>query len=149
MDKKDTQVIGLGPEPKVTYSNLMGYGLKVIGLRPKVINPKVTCSNQNPYPISFVITEGSLLLQPDLKQHSIGHSIQGSILTNDKLLGKNENPVSKQVKEKFSSMMASKLPRVVPTCHEGGFGPWFELDWTGRPNHSMAARHGKQHVSNV
>ncbi|GMN26825.1 hypothetical protein TIFTF001_044049 [Ficus carica] len=38
-------------------------------------------------------------------------------------------------------MMASKLPCVVPTCHEGGFGPWFELDWTGRPNHSMAARH--------
>ena len=22
------------------------------------------------------------------------------------------------------------------------FGPWFELDWTGRPNHSMAACHG-------
>ncbi|GMN30302.1 hypothetical protein TIFTF001_044447, partial [Ficus carica] len=21
------------------------------------------------------------------------------------------------------------------------FGPWFELDRTGRPNHSMAARH--------
>ncbi|GMN61423.1 hypothetical protein TIFTF001_030499 [Ficus carica] len=37
--------------------------------------------------------------------------------------------------------MASKLPRVVPTCQEGGFGPWFELDWTGRSNHSMAARH--------
>ncbi|GMN58733.1 hypothetical protein TIFTF001_027831 [Ficus carica] len=37
--------------------------------------------------------------------------------------------------------MASKLPRVVPTCQEGGLGPWFELDWTGRPNHSMAARH--------
>ncbi|GMN43164.1 hypothetical protein TIFTF001_012381 [Ficus carica] len=30
-------------------------------------------------------------------------------------------------------MMASKLSRVVPTCHEGGFGPWFEFDWTGRP----------------
>ncbi|GMN60095.1 hypothetical protein TIFTF001_029184 [Ficus carica] len=29
--------------------------------------------------------------------------------------------------------MPSKLPRVVPTFHEGGFGPWFELDWTGRP----------------
>ncbi|GMN67079.1 hypothetical protein TIFTF001_036141 [Ficus carica] len=39
-------------------------------------------------------------------------------------------------------MMASKLPCVVPTCHEGGFGQWFELDWTGRPNHSMTARHG-------
>ncbi|GMN25663.1 hypothetical protein TIFTF001_040760 [Ficus carica] len=38
-------------------------------------------------------------------------------------------------------MMASKLPRVVPTCHKGGFGPWFELDWTGRPNHAIAARH--------
>ncbi|GMN46362.1 hypothetical protein TIFTF001_015547 [Ficus carica] len=38
--------------------------------------------------------------------------------------------------------MASKLPCVIPTCHEGGFGPWFELDWTGCPNHSMAARHG-------
>ncbi|GMN56036.1 hypothetical protein TIFTF001_025159 [Ficus carica] len=46
-------------------------------------------------------------------------------------------------------MMASKLPCVVPTCHKGGFGPWFELDWTGRPNHSMAARHGKQPVSIV
>ncbi|GMN70119.1 hypothetical protein TIFTF001_039163 [Ficus carica] len=46
-------------------------------------------------------------------------------------------------------MMASKLPCVVPTCHKGGFGPWFELDWTGRPNHSMVARHGKQPVSNV
>ncbi|GMN60000.1 hypothetical protein TIFTF001_029087 [Ficus carica] len=22
-----------------------------------------------------------------------------------------------------------------------GFGPWFELDWTSRPNHSMAVRH--------
>ncbi|GMN42776.1 hypothetical protein TIFTF001_011985 [Ficus carica] len=30
-------------------------------------------------------------------------------------------------------MMASKLPRVVPTCHEGGFGPWFELDWLAAP----------------
>ncbi|GMN26352.1 hypothetical protein TIFTF001_051510 [Ficus carica] len=39
-------------------------------------------------------------------------------------------------------MMASKLPCVIPICHEGGFGPWFDLDWTGRPNHSMAARHG-------
>ncbi|GMN69216.1 hypothetical protein TIFTF001_038267 [Ficus carica] len=39
-------------------------------------------------------------------------------------------------------MMASKLPRVVPTCLQVKFGPWFELDWTGRPNHSMAARHG-------
>ncbi|GMN62980.1 hypothetical protein TIFTF001_032062 [Ficus carica] len=38
-------------------------------------------------------------------------------------------------------MMASKLPRVVPTCHKGGFGPWCELDWTDHPNHSMAARH--------
>ncbi|GMN58351.1 hypothetical protein TIFTF001_027447 [Ficus carica] len=37
--------------------------------------------------------------------------------------------------------MASKLPRIVPTCHEGRFGPWFELDWTGRPNQSMATRH--------
>ncbi|GMN60679.1 hypothetical protein TIFTF001_029770 [Ficus carica] len=37
--------------------------------------------------------------------------------------------------------MASKLPCVVPTCHDGGFGPWFELDWIGRPNHSMAACH--------
>ncbi|GMN64971.1 hypothetical protein TIFTF001_034050 [Ficus carica] len=40
--------------------------------------------------------------------------------------------------------MKSKLPCVVPTCHEGRFGPWFELDWTGRPNPSIAARHGKQ-----
>ncbi|GMN60625.1 hypothetical protein TIFTF001_029717 [Ficus carica] len=39
-------------------------------------------------------------------------------------------------------MMASKLPCIVPTCDEGGFDPWFELDWTGRPNHCMAARHG-------
>ncbi|GMN67295.1 hypothetical protein TIFTF001_036361 [Ficus carica] len=46
-------------------------------------------------------------------------------------------------------MMASKLPRVVPICHEGGFGPWFELDWTGCTSHSMAARHGKQPISNV
>ncbi|GMN30135.1 hypothetical protein TIFTF001_046405 [Ficus carica] len=38
-------------------------------------------------------------------------------------------------------MMVSKLPRVVPTCHKGGFGPRFELDWTGCPNHSMATRH--------
>ncbi|GMN63823.1 hypothetical protein TIFTF001_032883 [Ficus carica] len=37
--------------------------------------------------------------------------------------------------------MASKLPRVVPTCLQVRFGPWFELDWTGRPNHSIAARH--------
>ncbi|GMN67464.1 hypothetical protein TIFTF001_036527 [Ficus carica] len=38
-------------------------------------------------------------------------------------------------------MMASMLPRVLPTCHKSGFGPWFELDWTGRPNHSMAVCH--------
>ncbi|GMN69668.1 hypothetical protein TIFTF001_038716 [Ficus carica] len=38
-------------------------------------------------------------------------------------------------------MMTSKLLCVVPTYHEGGFGPWFKLDWTGHPNHSMAARH--------
>ncbi|GMN45083.1 hypothetical protein TIFTF001_014275 [Ficus carica] len=25
--------------------------------------------------------------------------------------------------------------------HVGGFGLWFELDWTDRPNHSMAVRH--------
>ena len=40
----------------------------------------------------------------------------------------------------FSSMIIRKFSRVVSTCHEGGFGPC-ELDWTGRPNHSMAARH--------
>ncbi|GMN22917.1 hypothetical protein TIFTF001_047507, partial [Ficus carica] len=51
------------------------------------------------------------------------------------------NYVQEQVKKKLSSKIASKLPHVVPTCHEGGFGPWFELDWTGRPNHYMAARH--------
>ncbi|GMN67298.1 hypothetical protein TIFTF001_036357 [Ficus carica] len=100
--------------------------------RKWAINPKVTYSNQNPYPMSFVITKGSLLLQPDLEQHIIGHSIQ------------------EQVKEKFSSMMASKLPRVVPTCHKGGFGSWFDLDWTCRPNHSMTARHGiYTHVSSL
>ncbi|GMN65264.1 hypothetical protein TIFTF001_034330 [Ficus carica] len=38
-------------------------------------------------------------------------------------------------------MMASKLPRVVPTRSQVGFGPWFELDWAGHPNHSMAACH--------
>ncbi|GMN66801.1 hypothetical protein TIFTF001_035868 [Ficus carica] len=37
-------------------------------------------------------------------------------------------------------MMVGKFSCVVPTCHEGGFGPWFELDWAGHPNHSMAAR---------
>ncbi|GMN60628.1 hypothetical protein TIFTF001_029709 [Ficus carica] len=36
-------------------------------------------------------------------------------------------------------MMASKLPHVVPTCLQVRFGPWFKLDWTDRPNHSMAA----------
>ncbi|GMN63344.1 hypothetical protein TIFTF001_032414 [Ficus carica] len=46
-------------------------------------------------------------------------------------------------------MMASKLSCVVPTCHEGGFGPWFELDWTGRPNHSMAARHERKLMTYV
>ncbi|GMN70503.1 hypothetical protein TIFTF001_039544 [Ficus carica] len=46
-------------------------------------------------------------------------------------------------------MMSSKLPRVVPTYHEGEFGPWFELDWTGHPNHSMVARHGKQPIGNT
>ncbi|GMN19686.1 hypothetical protein TIFTF001_045224 [Ficus carica] len=38
-------------------------------------------------------------------------------------------------------MMLSKFSRVIPTCHEGRFGPWFELDWASRPNHSMVARH--------
>ncbi|GMN63739.1 hypothetical protein TIFTF001_032816 [Ficus carica] len=51
--------------------------------------------------------------------------------------------------EPFSSIMASKFSRVVPTCYEGGFGQWFELDWTGCRNHSMAARHGKQPTGNV
>ncbi|GMN45040.1 hypothetical protein TIFTF001_014224 [Ficus carica] len=46
-------------------------------------------------------------------------------------------------------MMLSKFSRVLSTCREGGFGPWFELDWTGRPNHSMAARHGKQPTGNM
>ncbi|GMN32096.1 hypothetical protein TIFTF001_041680 [Ficus carica] len=40
-------------------------------------------------------------------------------------------------------MMASKLPCVVPICHEGGFDPWFELNWTGCHNHSMAVRHAR------
>ncbi|GMN58250.1 hypothetical protein TIFTF001_027350 [Ficus carica] len=35
------------------------------------------------------------------------------------------------------------------TCHKGGLGPWFEFDWTGRPNHSRAARHGKQPTGNA
>ncbi|GMN65251.1 hypothetical protein TIFTF001_034324 [Ficus carica] len=38
-------------------------------------------------------------------------------------------------------MMASKLPHVVQTYHEDGFGSWFELNWAGCPNHSMTARH--------
>ncbi|GMN60605.1 hypothetical protein TIFTF001_029693 [Ficus carica] len=42
------------------------------------------------------------------------------MLTKDKSLGKNENPVSS--KKLFDR-----------------FGPWFELDKAGRPNHSMAA----------
>ncbi|GMN23384.1 hypothetical protein TIFTF001_043675 [Ficus carica] len=46
-------------------------------------------------------------------------------------------------------MMLSKFSRVVPTCHEGRFGLWFELDWIGRPNDSMAASHGKQPTGNV
>ncbi|GMN21742.1 hypothetical protein TIFTF001_040101 [Ficus carica] len=46
-------------------------------------------------------------------------------------------------------MMLSKFSRVEPTCHEGGFGPWFELDWAGCPNHSMVARHGKQPTGNM
>ncbi|GMN66570.1 hypothetical protein TIFTF001_035641 [Ficus carica] len=39
-------------------------------------------------------------------------------------------------------MMASKLPRVVPTYHKGGFGPWFELeiDWPPQPLHGYAPR---------
>ncbi|GMN54147.1 hypothetical protein TIFTF001_023280 [Ficus carica] len=45
--------------------------------------------------------------------------------------------------------MASKLLCDVPTCHEGGFGSWFEFDWTSRPNHSVAAHHGKQPTGNV
>ncbi|GMN58145.1 hypothetical protein TIFTF001_027237 [Ficus carica] len=46
-------------------------------------------------------------------------------------------------------MMLSKFSHVVPIWHEGEFGPWFELDWAGRPNHSMAARHSKQPTGNV
>ncbi|GMN23138.1 hypothetical protein TIFTF001_051292 [Ficus carica] len=46
-------------------------------------------------------------------------------------------------------MMVRKFSRVIPTCHEGGFGPWFELDWASRPNHSMIARHGKQPTSDI
>ncbi|GMN64850.1 hypothetical protein TIFTF001_033922 [Ficus carica] len=42
--------------------------------------------------------------------------------------------------------MANKFSRVVQTCHEGGFGPWFELDQTGRPNHCMATCHEKEVV---
>ncbi|GMN48242.1 hypothetical protein TIFTF001_017410 [Ficus carica] len=38
-------------------------------------------------------------------------------------------------------MMASKLPRVVLTCLQVRFDPWFELDWTGCLNHSMASCH--------
>ncbi|GMN63678.1 hypothetical protein TIFTF001_032756 [Ficus carica] len=46
-------------------------------------------------------------------------------------------------------MIATKLPCVVPTCHEGRSGLWFELDLTGSPNHFMAARHGKQPTGNA
>ncbi|GMN66536.1 hypothetical protein TIFTF001_035599 [Ficus carica] len=38
------------------------------------------------------------------------------------------------------------LGRSITACslmiiHMVGFGPWFELDWAGHPNHSVAARH--------
>ncbi|GMN47468.1 hypothetical protein TIFTF001_016656 [Ficus carica] len=46
-------------------------------------------------------------------------------------------------------MKTSKLSCVVPTCHKDGFGPWFEIDWTDRPNHSIAASHGKQPTGNA
>ncbi|GMN58513.1 hypothetical protein TIFTF001_027612 [Ficus carica] len=46
-------------------------------------------------------------------------------------------------------MMLSKFSHVTSTCHEGGFGLWYELDWAGRPNHSMAARHGKPPIGNT
>ncbi|GMN34662.1 hypothetical protein TIFTF001_048374 [Ficus carica] len=42
--------------------------------------------------------------------------------------------------ERMIIYKTSKLSCVVPTCHEGRFirfGPWFELDWIGCPNHSM------------
>ncbi|GMN47522.1 hypothetical protein TIFTF001_016693 [Ficus carica] len=47
-------------------------------------------------------------------------------------------------------MMLSKFSRVILTCHEGRSGPWFELDWASRPNHSMTACHGTYtHVSSL
>ncbi|GMN62533.1 hypothetical protein TIFTF001_031622 [Ficus carica] len=33
--------------------------------------------------------------------------------------------------------------------HVKRFGSWFKLDWTGRPNHSMAIHHGKQPTDNA
>ncbi|GMN54152.1 hypothetical protein TIFTF001_023282 [Ficus carica] len=39
-------------------------------------------------------------------------------------------------------MLASKLPRVVPTRSRSGLVHGLSWKWTGRPNHSMAARHG-------
>ncbi|GMN60422.1 hypothetical protein TIFTF001_029525 [Ficus carica] len=47
-----------------------------------------------------------------------------------------------QIKIKFSRIKSSKFPCVVPTYHKSEFGPWFELDWTGCLNHSMATHHG-------
>ncbi|GMN60015.1 hypothetical protein TIFTF001_029098 [Ficus carica] len=38
-------------------------------------------------------------------------------------------------------MMLSTFNRVVPTCTRSGLVHGFELDWAGRPNHSMTARH--------
>ncbi|GMN34550.1 hypothetical protein TIFTF001_004761 [Ficus carica] len=46
--EKDTRVTGLGPKPKVTLCNLISY------------DPR-----------------DSLLLHPDLEQHSVGHSRRG------------------------------------------------------------------------
>ncbi|GMN70475.1 hypothetical protein TIFTF001_039518 [Ficus carica] len=35
----------------------------------------------------------------------------------------------------------SSLAATPDTRWRARFGPWFELDWTGRPNHSIAVRH--------
>ncbi|GMN47228.1 hypothetical protein TIFTF001_016401 [Ficus carica] len=50
------------------------------------------------------------------------------------------------IETRTNLQVIKQVSHVVPTYHEGGFwfGLRFELDRTGRLNHTMAMRHGKQ-----
>ncbi|GMN30032.1 hypothetical protein TIFTF001_002662 [Ficus carica] len=85
---------------------------------------------------------GSLLLQPDLEQHSIGHSLRAcSPIHMIRISSKNE---MMRIKYDGKQACLCRTDRV-----RSGLVYGLSWKWTVRPNHSIAARHGKQPSGNL